>query len=110
MMREYFYGTIREKLFTVINYFLQLKFPLFEIMRKIESNTKLFDSVDAVEIIFYKDGGKQFVIDFNSAELYDIMDATVKKRKIRDLETEKRILQQKIKELQEQIVLIENTE
>lgn len=109
MLREYFSGTIREKFFTIFSYFLQLKFPILEIMKKLDDNTKMFESVDAVEVIFFKEGGKQFVIEFNSSELFDIMDATVKKNQIHNLEMEKRILQQKINEMKEQIVLLENT-
>jgi hypothetical protein len=109
MIREYFSGTIREKLLTIFSYFLQLKFPLFEVMRKLDYTSKLCESIDAVEVIFFKEGGKQYVIEFNSSELFDIMDATVKKNKIHSLETEKRMLQKKIREMQEQIVLLENT-
>lgn len=109
MIRQYFEGTIREKLLTIFSYFLQLKFPLFEIMRRLDYNAKMLEAIDSVEVIFFKEGGKQFVIEFNSSELLDILDATVKKNQIRNLENEKRMLQKKIKEMQDQIVILENT-
>lgn len=111
MSREYFSGTIREKFLQIFNSFRQLQFPLFDIMRKLDFNqSSTLTKIEAVEIIFYKEDGKQFVIEFSEFELSDIKDATKMKSEIRDLESEKRIIDKKIKELQDEIVLIENTE
>lgn len=111
MLREYFSGTILEKFLTIFNSFSQLKFPIYDVMRKMNINSSsTLPKIEAVEIIFYKEDGKQMVIEFNECELTDIRNATKMKSEIRDLETEKRIINQKIKELQDEIVLIENTE
>lgn len=110
MFREYFSGTVVEKMFTIFNYFYQLKFPLNEFLSKMAQHSNSIEPIDTIEVIFYREGGRQFVIEFNSAELCDILSASHKKKRIRELECDKKIIIKKIRRLHDDIVLLENTE
>jgi hypothetical protein len=116
MANNFFIGTIKEKLFRLINMIGTL--PLLEYIKRMELSNKIeYPQIESIEMKIVHLNGHHEVIKFDQTELSNIELLTKMKRKLMNMEKIKwkkvktlREILRSIKILREDIKLIENME
>lgn len=110
-MQEIKIDTIKNKIYSLIGNLYYMEFPITETVRRLELLPQLnATDIRGIEIKFVLGNGDQQIIFFNENEIQDIKTATNLKKRIVDLELAKRNMFRMIRDMRDEIVLLENTE
>lgn len=110
-MQEIKTDTIKNKIYALIGNLYYMEFPIIETMRRLELQPQInANDITGIEVKFTLENGNQQIIYFNELEIHDIKTATNLKKRITELELAKRNIFRMIRDMHDEIVLLENTE